>query len=68
MEPSILTPWYAQKQHLGYPKVNWQRFDLTDQIKIGDRTFRNEHVDNRGSNAVFARKMAAESTVSVRID
>jgi hypothetical protein len=59
----ILTPWFAQKQNEGYPKVNWHKFDLTDSFTIRGRTYRNEHVDNRGSNPKFARKIAAESTV-----
>lgn len=60
---SILTPWFAQKQNEGHPKVNWHKFDLTDFATINGRTYRNEHVDNRGSNPKFARKVAAESTV-----
>jgi beta-glucosidase len=36
---------------------------LADETEVKGRIFRNEHVDNKGDNYMFARKVAAESTV-----
>ncbi|WVF67569.1 hypothetical protein IAT40_002327 [Kwoniella sp. CBS 6097] len=62
----ILTPWYASKQHIDYPEVNYQKYDLSDQVEVNGKVFRNEHVDNRGDDHLFARKVAAESTVLLK--
>ncbi|OCF31533.1 hypothetical protein I316_06732 [Kwoniella heveanensis BCC8398] len=62
----ILTPWYASKQNGDYPKVNYQKYDLSDRVDVNGKVFRNEHVDNRGDNHLFARKVAAESTVLLK--
>lgn len=59
----ILTTWYAFGQDKGYPKTNWNRFNLADVIEVNGRKYVNEHVDNRGDNHRLARKVAAESTV-----
>lgn len=59
----ILVPWLASGQDHGYPKTNWQKHDLADEIEVGGRKLYNEHVDNRGDNHILARKIAAESTV-----
>lgn len=67
LSDSILTPWYASGQDKGYPKTNWHRFDLADEIEVNGRKLVNEHVDHRGDNHVLARKIAAESTVYARI-
>ncbi|WRT68513.1 uncharacterized protein IL334_005489 [Kwoniella shivajii] len=62
----ILTPWYAAKQDTDYPKINYQKYDLSDKVDINGHTFRNEHVNVKGNNALFARKVAAESTVLLK--
>jgi len=61
----ILTPWIASGQKSSYPHTNWQKWDLSDEIEVDGRVFRNEHVDNKGDNYILARKIAAESTVYV---
>ena len=63
MARRILTTWFAFGQDDGYPKVNWNRFDLADQVEVNGRILYNHHVDNRGDNHILARKIAAESTV-----
>lgn len=64
---SILTPYFALGQQKSYPAVNWEKFDLKDEVTLEDgHTYRNEHVDNRGDNHLFARKAATESTVYVK--
>ncbi len=63
--PSILTPYLAFGQNASYPNTNWQKFDLADEIEVGGKFFRNQHIDNKGDNYLFARKVAAESTVYV---
>ena len=65
MARRILTPQLAQKQNVNYPKTNFYHRDLADERHEGDRVLRNEHVDVRGDNADFARRVAAESTVCV---
>ncbi|KAK6910773.1 hypothetical protein I203_104805 [Kwoniella mangroviensis CBS 8507] len=62
----ILTPWYASKQHTDYPQVNYQKHDLSDSKEVNGHVFRNEHRDVREDNAVYARKVAAESTVLLK--
>ncbi|WVW85507.1 hypothetical protein I302_107545 [Kwoniella bestiolae CBS 10118] len=62
----ILTPWYASKQDSDYPKVNYQKYDLSDSKEVNGHVFKNEHVDVRGDNAMYARKVAAESTVLLK--
>ncbi|WWC71463.1 uncharacterized protein I206_105421 [Kwoniella pini CBS 10737] len=62
----ILTPWYAAKQHIYYPKINYQKYDLSDKKEVNGHTWKNEHVDVRGDNAIYARKVAAESTILLK--
>ncbi|WVQ68370.1 uncharacterized protein L199_006577 [Kwoniella botswanensis] len=62
----ILTPWYGSKQHMGYPQVNYQKYDLSDSKEVNGLMFRNEHRDVREDNAMYARKVAAESTVLLK--
>jgi hypothetical protein len=62
---SILTPYYASGQHSDYPTTNFQQYNLADSVEVGGKRFVNKHVDVRGENHHLARKMAAESTVSV---
>lgn len=60
----ILTPFYAQKQHLDYPALNEQMKDLNDIVEADGMIYRNEHVDVRQpDSASYARKAAADSTV-----
>ncbi|WVR09511.1 hypothetical protein IAU60_006579 [Kwoniella sp. DSM 27419] len=66
MAHRILTPYYAFGQHREYPAVNYQKYDLSDKAEVNGHVFWNEHRDNRGDNAVFARKVAAESTVLLK--
>lgn len=63
MARRILTPQLAQKQNRDYPHTNFHSRDLADERHEGDRVLLNEHVDVRGDNPDFARKVAAESTV-----
>ncbi|KAL7422426.1 hypothetical protein Q5752_003074 [Cryptotrichosporon argae] len=65
MAHRVLTPWIAS-QRGDYPAVNYQKYDLTDEVVVDGHVFRNQHVDNRGDNARFARKVAAESTVLLK--
>ena len=65
MARRILTVQFAFGQDKGYPKTNWNRYDLADKVVIGDTTFENRHKDNRGDNHLLARRVAAESTVLV---
>ncbi|WWD19167.1 hypothetical protein CI109_103625 [Kwoniella shandongensis] len=62
----ILTPWFASKQYTDYPAINYQKYDLADKKEINGHVFRNEHVNNKGDNYLFARKVAAESTVLLK--
>ncbi|WVQ80171.1 hypothetical protein IAT38_002276 [Cryptococcus sp. DSM 104549] len=66
MAHRILTPWLASNQHKDYPAINYQKYDLSDKVVVGNRTFRNEHVNNKRDNHRFARKVAAESTVLLK--
>ena len=59
---SILTPWYALGQSR-YPETNFNYYNLADKVEVQGRHYYNRHVDNRGDNHVYARKVAAESTV-----
>ena len=65
MARRILTPQIASGQTKEYPRTNFYNRDLADEKHEGGRVLRNEHVDVRGDNPDFARKVAAESTVSV---
>jgi beta-glucosidase len=60
-----LTPWYAAGQDKHYPPTNYQSYNLRDEVEIDGKKFYNQHVNNKGDNHLFARKVAAESTVYV---
>jgi beta-glucosidase len=62
-----LTPYFAFGQHVDYPAVNYQKYDLADTAQVDGVVYTNKHIDVRGDNPTFARKVAAESTVSVRV-
>jgi beta-glucosidase len=61
----ILTPYFAFKQHMHYPKVNYQKFNLRDEVEVDGLFMKNEHRNVKGNNYLLARKVAAESTVYV---
>ncbi|TYJ52305.1 hypothetical protein B9479_007091 [Cryptococcus floricola] len=62
----ILTPYLALQHNSSYPKVNYQMYNLQDQIEVDGHVFRNEQVDVKGDNHLWARKVAAESTVLLK--
>ncbi|ORY35747.1 glycoside hydrolase superfamily [Naematelia encephala] len=66
MAVRILTPYFAARQDTSYPSINYQSNNLADAIEADGRIYRNKHVDNRGDNPEFARKVAAESTVLLK--
>nr|XP_018261591.1 uncharacterized protein I303_06029 [Kwoniella dejecticola CBS 10117]OBR83749.1 hypothetical protein I303_06029 [Kwoniella dejecticola CBS 10117] len=66
MVQRILTPWYASQQHTNYPRINYQKYDLSDSKEVNGHVWTNEHVDVRKDNAIYARKVAAESTVLLK--
>lgn len=61
---SILTPWIAFGQADKWNEVNYQMYNLGDEVKVWGHTFRNQHVDpRREDSADFARKAAEQSHV-----
>ncbi|ODN90828.1 hypothetical protein L198_06145 [Cryptococcus wingfieldii CBS 7118] len=66
MARRILIPYLALQHNSSYPKVTYQKYNLQDQIEVDGHVFRNEHVDVKGDNHLWARKVAAESTVLLK--
>ncbi|WWC90596.1 uncharacterized protein L201_005532 [Kwoniella dendrophila CBS 6074] len=62
----ILTPWYASNQDTDYPQINYQKYDLSDSKTVNGHRFKNEHINVKADNAIYARKVAAESTVLLK--
>lgn len=60
-----MTPYFASKQDSDYPAINYQHYDLRDEVEVDGKIFRNEHISNKGDHHKLARKVATESTVSV---
>lgn len=58
----ILTPYLAS-QHKGYPEINYQKYNLRDEVEVNGQVFRNQHISHKGDHHKLARKIAAESTV-----
>lgn len=59
----ILTPYFAQHQDTNYPAINYQKYNLRDEVEINGMVFRNEHISHKADHHTLARKVAAESTV-----
>lgn len=66
MARRILTPWYASQQHTNYPETNFQKWTLQDHITVGGKVWTNQHVDVRGDNLQYSRKVATESHVLLK--
>ncbi|TXT15566.1 hypothetical protein VHUM_00069 [Vanrija humicola] len=69
MAVRILTPWIAFGQADKWNVVNYQMYNLGDEVYVGRHTFRNQHVDpRREDSAEFARKAAEQSHVLLKND
>ncbi|WVQ72131.1 hypothetical protein IAR50_001676 [Cryptococcus sp. DSM 104548] len=66
MAQRILTPYLALQHNSSYPEVSYQKYNLQDDVNVDGHVFRNEHVDVKGDNNLWARKVAAESTVLLK--
>jgi hypothetical protein len=59
----ILTPYLASQHNDNYPKVNYQSYNLRDEVEVDGQVFRNQHISHKEDHYKLARKVAAESTM-----
>jgi hypothetical protein len=59
----ILTPYLASQHNDNYPEVNYQSYNLRDEVEVDGQIFRNQHLSHKADHHKLARKVAAQSTV-----